>query len=90
MPDPALDALITDAKTGHVETTEVVAAFKETKAGYKTTEFWASAAGLAALNLNGLVLTLPDKWQAIGSVVIVGLYAISRGLAKNGVPAASD
>lgn len=69
---------------------EVVAdlptAIKETKAGYKTTEFWLTVAGLVALNLNGVILTLPDKYQALGSAVLAGLYAISRGQAKSGVP----
>lgn len=61
--------------------------YTETRAGYKTTEFWLTVAGLAALNLNGVILTLPDKWQAVGTAVLAGLYAISRGFAKKGIPA---
>jgi hypothetical protein len=61
------------------------AVWKESKNGLKTTEFWLGIAGLVAVNLNGVVMTLPDKWQAVGSAVIVGLYAISRGVAKSGV-----
>lgn len=58
----------------------------ETRKGWKTTEFWLTIAGLLAVNLNGVVLTLPDKYQAIATAVIAGLYAISRGQAKAGIP----
>lgn len=67
-------------------TDDVVAVFKETKNGFKTTEFWLTLAGLAAVNLNGVVMTLPDRYQAIASAVLAGLYALSRGQAKKGVP----
>lgn len=60
---------------------------EETKKGYKTTEFWLTIVGLLAVNLNGVVMTLPDKWQAIGTAVLAGLYALSRGQAKKGIPA---
>lgn len=63
---------------------------KETKAGWKTTEFWATLAGLAAVNLNGVILTLPDKYQAIATGVLIGLYALSRGQAKKGIPAVEE
>ena len=66
---------------------DLPAAIKETRAGYKTTEFWLAIAGVVALNLNGVIMTLPDKYQALGTAVIAGLYAISRGQAKSGVPA---
>lgn len=59
---------------------------KESKAGYKTTEFWLAVAGLVAVNANGLIMTLPDRYQAIATAVIGGLYVISRGVAKSGVP----
>lgn len=68
----------------------VPAVVKETKAGYKTTEFWLTLAGLAAVNLNGVVLTLPDKYQAIASAVLAGLYALSRGQAKKGIPSVEE
>jgi hypothetical protein len=58
----------------------------ETKKGYKTTEFWVAVASLVAVNLNGVVMSLPDKYQAIASAAIAGLYAVSRGFAKQGVP----
>jgi hypothetical protein len=66
---------------------DVAPLIKETKDGWKTTEFWLTLAGLAAVNLNGVVMTLPDKYQAIGSAVVIGLYALSRGAAKKGIPA---
>lgn len=61
--------------------------YKETKAGYKTTEFWLTIAGLLAVNLNGVILTLPDKYQALASAALTGLYVVSRGVAKKGIPA---
>lgn len=76
----------TDAIEGVlVQLPEVV---KESKSGYKTTEFWLALAGIAAVNLNGVVMTLPDKYQALATAIIGGLYALSRGAAKSGVPAA--
>lgn len=60
---------------------------EETKKGYKTTEFWLTVLGLVVVNVNGLVLTLPDKYQAIATAVLGGLYALSRGQAKKGIPA---
>lgn len=87
---PAITDAVADVR-GDASLSEILAdvepVIKETRAGYKTTEFWGTLAGLAALNLNGVIMTLPDKWQAIGSAAIIGLYAISRGLAKKGIPA---
>lgn len=53
---------------------------KETKAGYKTTEFWASVA-IAALDVASQIPT-KDKLVA---TVIVAAYSIARGFAKAGV-----
>lgn len=75
--DPEVQAVVTDA----------VAVFKETKAGWRTTEFWLTLAGLVAVNASGLVMTLPDRYQAIASAILAGLYALSRGQAKQGIPA---
>jgi hypothetical protein len=75
--DPEVHTLVADVPT----------VIKETKAGWKTTEFWLTIAGLAAVNLNGVILTLPDRYQAIASAVLAGLYALSRGQAKKGIPA---
>lgn len=60
---------------------------EETKKGYRTTEFWLTILGLVVVNVNGLVLTLPDKYQAIATGILAGLYALSRGQAKKGIPA---
>lgn len=61
--------------------------FNEAKAGYRTTEFWVSLATLILVNVNGLVVSLPDKYQAGASAFIGAFYALSRGIAKNSVPA---
>lgn len=72
----------TDSLTGLIQ--RVPAAVKESKEGYKTTEFWAS--------LVASVLVVLDVVPADGSAegVIVGLiaavYALSRGIAKKGTP----
>jgi hypothetical protein len=61
--------------------TEVV---KETKAGYKTTEFYLTILG----SLLTAVGAIPTPHDAKGFIVagLVALYAVSRGLAKNSVP----
>lgn len=58
--------------------------FREAKSGYKTTEFWLTIVTLILLNVN--LIPLPDSWQGIASAALVVVYAISRGLAKKGVP----
>jgi len=59
----------------------VAAVVTETKAGYKTTEFW----GVLAVGVLDVVTQIPmhDKLWAS---VIAGAYAVARGLAKGGVP----
>jgi hypothetical protein len=87
-----------DVPTEHEETQAIEAAvehgrvdlpavIKETKAGYKTTEFWVAIVSLVIVNLNGVVMTLPDKYQAIATAAIAAFYAVARGQAKSGVPA---
>lgn len=84
MSDPQTAAI----EQGVTETRDLVPAIiKETKAGYKTTEFWLAVIGLLIVNLNGLVMTLPDKYQAIATAAIAAFYAVSRGQAKSGIPA---
>ncbi len=63
---------------------ELPVIFKESKAGYKTTEFWLTVLTVILLNVN--LIPLPDSWQGIASAALVVVYAISRGLAKKGVP----
>lgn len=86
--DAILDDAVADIKSGQIQAivADIPAVVRETKSGYKTTEFWLTIAGLLALNLNGAVMTLPDKYQAAGSVVLGCMYVISRGFAKKGVP----
>jgi hypothetical protein len=52
------------------------------KAGWKTTEFWATV----AVNIGSVAATatsvVPAKYSAVISAVSVAAYAISRGLAK--------
>lgn len=58
---------------------------KESKAGYKTTEFWVSIA--VALFATIDPASLPDWAQTALIGVAAAAYAISRGLAKQGIPA---
>ena len=55
---------------------------RETKAGYKTTEFWMTIATV----LCSLLAGLPEKYGALVTVGAIGSYSLSRGLAKKGVP----
>lgn len=93
MSTDALSTAAADAKTAAQDPKvvnvfhDIPAVIKETKAGYKTTEFWLTVLGLVAVNLNGVVMTLPDRYQAIASAILAGLYALARGQAKKGIPA---
>lgn len=60
---------------------EVPAVIKETKEGYKTTEFWVTLV-TAVL---ALVTSLPIQDKAIAGV-LAAAYALARGFAKQGVP----
>lgn len=57
----------------------------ESKAGYKTTEFWVGVV-VSLLTLLGTA-PVPDKAKGIILGVIAAAYAISRGIAKQGIPA---
>lgn len=61
--------------------TQVPTLVKESKAGYKTTEFW-STVGAAFADL-GLDLSSKEK---ILISALAAAYAIARGFAKNGTP----
>jgi hypothetical protein len=57
----------------------------ETKPAIRTTEFWLTlAVNLGAL-LAGLAGALPPRYAAIVTGISTGLYALSRGWAKQGV-----
>lgn len=54
---------------------------KEVKAGYKTTEFWMTLAGVVLTQIG--TLHIPGKYgDTIATVGLVGSYVLSRGLAK--------
>jgi hypothetical protein len=53
---------------------------KETKSGYKTTEFWAAIAAVASTLI--LNLGTQNKYIIAG---LAGIYAVARGIAKAGV-----
>jgi hypothetical protein len=57
---------------------------KEAGEGYKTTEFWLTVVISLLTLLN--VVPLPDKYEGIVVAALGAAYAISRGLAKKGVP----
>jgi hypothetical protein len=57
----------------------------ESKAGYKTTEFWVSVVVALLTVLDGI--PLPEKFEGGVVTLIAVAYALSRGLAKQGVPA---
>ena len=85
--DTAVDySNLTDDQVGQIEElfSEIPMLFKESRAGYKTTEFWLTIITVVLLNVN--LIPLPDSWQGIASAALVVVYAISRGLAKQGVP----
>lgn len=58
---------------------------KETKSGPKTTEFWLTLAGTFLVVIDGI--PLPEKYEGFVASALLGFYALSRGLAKQGVPA---
>lgn len=62
--------------------------FKEAKEGYKTTEFWFSIAVVVLTWVDAI--PLPDKYEGAVAFLAAAVYAISRGLAKKGVPAPAD
>ena len=57
---------------------------KESKAGYKTTEFWVAVAVSLLTVLDGI--PLPEQYEGVVVSAIAVAYALSRGLAKQGVP----
>jgi hypothetical protein len=65
--------------------TDLPPLIKETKAGWKTTEFWT---GIAAA-LNDVISTLPPS-DKIALTGLAGVYAVARGIAKNGIPFVSS
>ena len=60
---------------------------QESKPGWLTTEFYITlfTSVFAFGDVVGLWDTLPDQWASVLWAIVGGLYAVSRGIAKNGV-----
>lgn len=56
----------------------------ETKAGYRTTEFWVTVVTGLAVALNGI--PLPESKEGYVLAGLAAVYAVARGLAKKGIP----
>lgn len=56
----------------------------ESKSGWKTTEFWVALVVSLLTVLDGV--PLPEKFEGGVVAAIAVAYALSRGLAKKGVP----
>lgn len=67
--------------TGTLNLPEVV---KETKEGYKTTEFWATV--VSGITVASGIVPTPHNTKGFALVALVAIYCIARGLAKKGVP----
>lgn len=63
---------------------DMPAVIQETKAGYKTTEFWITIVTALAAMLE--VAPVPDGTGGIAGVALAAVYALSRGIAKKGIP----
>ncbi len=59
---------------------EVFATMRESKAGYKTTEFWITLLGVLGTQIG--TLDIPAEYGA----VLAAAYVLSRGVAKAGQP----
>lgn len=56
----------------------------ESKAGYKTTEFWITIATAVAASTGGI--PMPEKYQGFVAAAAAIAYILSRGVAKKGTP----
>lgn len=61
----------------------------QVKPGYKTTEFWLTVTVSIATLLGALAGVVPPQTAAILAAISNGLYAISRGMAKQAVTVAA-
>ena len=57
----------------------------ETKPFFLTSEFWITVAVMVTA-VSGVIPDVSGKYKALGATIAAAAYAISRGLAKNGVP----
>lgn len=58
------------------------------KPGVKTTEFLGAVAVAVGSCVASFEGDLSPRWAALASAVVAGLYAVGRGLAKQGTPGA--
>ncbi len=56
----------------------------ETKPFYKTSEFWLSVIAAVGVLCTSIADLYPGRWAAVASALIVGFYAVARGVAKAG------
>lgn len=91
--EPVFGKLASDAHdilTGQIgsvqqDFTDLQAGFKESKVGYKTTEFWLSLIVILLAQVGAL--SLPGHYgKTVTTAAAAAAYAVSRGLAKSGVP----
>lgn len=62
---------------------EIPTVVKESKEGYKTTEFWVAVVISLLTVLNGI--PMPEKYEGFVVAALGAAYALSRGVAKKGV-----
>lgn len=55
------------------------------KSGWRTSEFWVVILFTLGMVLSAIAGWLPAEWATIAAAIADGLYAVSRGLAKQGV-----
>jgi hypothetical protein len=60
------------------------AVVEESKKGYKTSEFWLAIATSVLVLLNGI--PMPEQYEGFVIAALGAVYALSRGIAKKGVP----
>ena len=77
-----VNAAGTDALQDVIE--NIPAIVEESKAGYKTTEFWLTIVSSLLVVFDGI--PLPEKFEGAYLAVVSAFYILSRGLAKKGVP----
>lgn len=57
---------------------------RETRSGWRTTEFWITVATSLLVVVNGI--PLPEKYEGVVVAALAAVYALARGLAKAGTP----
>lgn len=57
----------------------------ETKAFWKTSEFWTMLFGQAGTFIGAISGVIPEEWSVIVGAILIFGYNLSRGMAKSGV-----